>query len=90
MEDLSSVIEAENIEKYVCMENMRTFGVNKEPDEDPFAKRVSVNEKAVVVRTSDDVSTCHRFPIRDKGPDPIIAKFVRRDAKRQLMKKKGI
>ena len=49
---------------------------------------VSVAEKAGVQITANDVSTCHRLTGGGSGPKPLIAKFVRRDTKHQLMKNK--
>ena len=59
-----------------------------EPGEDVFAKVVSVAEKAGVSITKNDVSICHRLPSGGTGPKPLIAKFVRRETKHQLMKNK--
>ena len=86
--DLSPVIEADSIEQYGRRENVRIFGVEEEPGEDVFAKVVSVAEKAGVPITKNDVSTCHRLPSGGTGPKPLIAKFVRRETKHQLMKNK--
>lgn len=86
--DLSPVIEADSIEQYGRRENVRIFGVEEEPGEDVFAKVVSVAEKAGVSITKNDVSTCHRLPSGGTGPKPLIAKFVRRETKHQLMKNK--
>ena len=86
VEDLSSDIEAV-IEQYDCRENVRVFGVNKDPGADVFIKVVSVTEMTGVIITSNDICTCHRLPSRCKDPKPIVAKIVRRDTKHQLMKK---
>ena len=67
---------------------MRIFGVQEEPGEDVYAKVVSVAEKAGVQITANDVSTCNRLPGGGSGPKALIAKFVRRDMKHQLMKNK--
>ena len=88
VEDLSSVIEADSIEQYLRRENMRIFDVDEGPGEDVFTKAVSVAEKVGVVIASNGVSTCHHLPRGGKVPKPIIAKFVRRDTKHQLVKKK--
>ena len=87
-EDLAPIIEADSIEQYGRRENVRIFGVQEEPGEDVYAKVVSVAEKAGVQITANDVSTCHRLPGGVSGPKPLIAKFVRRDTKHQLMKNK--
>ena len=87
-EDLAPIIEANSIEQYVRRENVRIFGVQEEPGEDVYAKVVSVAEEAGVQITTNDVSTCHRLPGKGSGPKPLIAKFVRRDTKYQLMKNK--
>ena len=62
--------------------------MEEEPGEDVFAKVVSVAEKAGVSITKNDVSTCHRLPSGGTGPKPLIAKFVRRETKHQLMRNK--
>ena len=62
--------------------------MQKEPVEDGDAKVVSVAEKAGVQITANDVSTCHRLPGGRSGSKPLIAKFVRRDTKHQLVKNK--
>ena len=67
---------------------MRIFGVLEEPGEDVYEKVVSVAEKVGVQFTANDVSTCPRLPGGGSGPKPLIAKFVRRDTKHQLMKNK--
>ena len=87
-ENLAPIIEADSIEQYGRRENVRFFGVQEEPGEDVFAKLVSVAEKAGVQITANDVSTCHRLPGGGSGPKPLIAKFMRRDTKHQLMKNK--
>ena len=46
---------------------MRIFGVDEEPGEDVFVKVVSVAEKAFVVSTSSEVSTCHRLTLEVKA-----------------------
>ena len=86
MEDLAPFTEADSIEQYERRENLRIFGVQEEPGEDVYPKVVSVAEKAGVQITANDVSTCHRLPGGGSGPKPLIAKFVRRDTKLQLMK----
>ena len=67
---------------------MRIFGVQEEPGEDVYAKVVSVAEMADNQITANEVSTCHSLPGGGSGPKLLIAKFVRRDAKHQLMKNK--
>ena len=86
--DQSPVIEADSIEQNGRRETVRIFGVEEEPGEDAFAKVVSVAEKAGVSVTKNDVSICHRLPSGGTGPKPLIAKFVRRETKHQLMKNK--
>ena len=88
MDDLSSVLEADSFEQYGRGEIVRIFGVDEYPCEDVFAKVVIVAERASVIIKSNDVSTCHCLPSGGKGPKPILSKFVRRDNKHQLMKKK--
>ena len=60
MEDLPSVIQADNIEQYGNREDVGVFGVDEEPGDDVFPKVVSVAEKAGFVITSNDVSICYR------------------------------
>ena len=91
-EDLAPIIDSDIIEQYgraeERREKVRIFGVQEEPGEDVYEKVVSVAEKAGVQITANDVSTCHRLPGGRSGPEPLIAKFVRRDTKHQLMKNK--
>ena len=87
-EDLAPIIEADSIEQYGRRENVRIFGVQEKPGEDVYPKVVSVAEKAGVQTTANDLSTCHRSPGVGSGRKPLIAKFVRRDTKHQLMKNK--
>ena len=68
---------------------MRIFGVQKEPGEDVNAKVVSVAEKTGVQITANNVITCHRLSGGGSGSKTLIAQFVRRDTKLQLMKNKG-
>ena len=89
VEHLSPFKKADSIEHYGRRENVRIFVLDEEPGEDVFAKAVSVAGKADIKITSNDDSTCHRLPSGDKSRKPIIAKFVRRDTKNQLMKKKS-
>ena len=87
VDDRSPIIEADSTEQYGRRENVRIFGVEEEPDEDVFAKVVSVAEKAgvtIITTTANDVSTCHRLPVGGKGPKPLFAKFVRWDSKHQI------
>ena len=86
VDDRSLIIEADSIEQCGRRENVRIFGVEEEPDEDVFAKVVSVAEKAGVTIFARDVSACHRLPGGGKGQKPLIAKFVRWDTKHQFMK----
>ena len=51
-----------SIEQYVRSENVSTFGLEKDADENVFAKVVSVAEKAGENITANDVSTSHRLP----------------------------
>ena len=86
--DLSHVIEADSIEQYGRREKVKIFDVEEEPGGDVFAKEVSVTEKAGVSITKNDVSICHSLPSGGTGPKPLIAKFVKRETKYQLMKNK--
>ena len=67
---------------------MCIFGVEEVRDDDVTTKVVSVAEKAGVTATAKDVSTCHRLPGVGRAPKPLIAQFVWRDTKHQLMKHK--
>ena len=62
--------------------------MEEEPDEDVFAKVVSVAEKAGVSIVKNDVSNCHRLPSVGTGPKSLISKFVRQETKQRLMKNK--
>ena len=55
---------------------------------DVFVKMVSVAVKTSVVITSIAVCKCHHLPSGFIGLKPIIAKFISRDTKQQLVKKK--
>ena len=82
------IIEANRIQRYGRKENVRTFGVEEEPDDDVIAKVVNVAKNAGITITTNDFSTCHRLLSKGKGPKPLTAKFVWRDSKHHLMKHK--
>ena len=85
--------ELDKLEQYSCKESMRLYGV-VEKDDEVTSKVVAkvCNDLGVQVR-EEDISVSHRLPYRrfvDGQPKskPIIAKFVRRDTKTEVMKKK--
>ena len=88
VENLLPINDTDNFEQSGWRENARIFGVEEEPDENVFAKVVSVIEKAGVTITAYDVSASHRLMGRSKGPKLLNSKFVRLDTKHQLMKLK--
>ena len=88
VDDWSPIIEAKSVEEYGRRKSIRILGVEEEPDEDVFATVISAAEKGGVTITANDVSTCHRQLGGGKGPTFLIAKFVRRDTKHQLMERK--
>ena len=77
-DDWSPIKEADTLEQHGRRETVRNFGVEEEPDEDVFAKVVSVAVKAGVTITVNDVSTCHYLPGIGNAPKPLIAQFGRR------------
>ena len=83
VDDPSPIIEADGIGQYGRKENMRTFGEEVELKENVFAKVVSLAEKAELSIPGNYEITCHRL-----CPKILIAKFVWRDTRHQLLKQK--
>ena len=83
-------------EQYGRRENIRVFGVPETEGENPVQIIVDLAQRIDVPISLQDISTCHRVgrtrPSSEgtKAPQPrvIIAKFVRRDVKMQIMKNK--
>ena len=76
-------------EQYGRRENVRIFGVEEQTGEDVYQQVVDVVKATGVEICMSDISVCHRLPARGQSGKPIIVKFVPRETKLALMKKKS-
>ena len=76
-------------EQYGRREKVRIFGVEEQTGEDVYQKVVDVVKATGVEICQNDISVCHSLPARGQSGKPIIVKFVRRETKLALMKKKS-
>ena len=76
-------------EQYGRRENVRIFGVEEQTGEDVYQQVVDVVKGTGVETCKNDISVCHRLPARGQSGKPIIVKFVRRETKLALLKKKS-
>ena len=75
--------------QYERRDNIKIFGTDKAPREDPFKTVIQVASDGSVAISRDDISVCHRLPTRS-GTKPITAKFVRREVKSAIMRGKEV
>ena len=85
---LSNLFLSDANEQYGQRENVRIFGVEEQTGEDVYQQVVDVVKGTGVEFCKSDISVCHRLPARRQSVKPIIVKFVRRETKLALMKKK--
>ena len=86
---LSILFLSDANEQYGRRENVRTFGVEEQTGEDVYQQVVDVVKGTSVEICNSDISVCHRLPARGQSGRPIFVKFVRRETKLALMKKKS-
>ena len=86
---LSSLLLSDANDQYGRRENVRIFGVEEQTGEDVYEQVVDVVKRTSVEYCKSDISVCHRLPARGQSGKPIIVKFVRRETKLALMKKKN-
>ena len=67
----------------------RIFGVEEQTGEDVYQQVVDVVKGTGVEICKGDNSVCHRLPVRGQSGKPIIVKFVQRETKLALMKKRS-
>ena len=79
----------DEIEQYSRRDNIVFRGVPETPGESTTEVVKAISEKAGVVLSDADISTTHRVgrPSPSK-PRPIVARFVRRDTRTNLLRKK--
>ena len=75
-------------EQHGRRENVRIFGAEEQTGEDVYQQVVDVVKRTGVKICKSDISECHRLPARGQSGKPIIVKFVLRETKLALMKKK--
>ena len=63
--------------------------MEEQTGEDVYQQVVDVVKGTGVELCKSDISVCHRLSARGQSGKPIIAKFVRRETKLALMKKKS-
>ena len=88
---LSSLFNADSNEQYGRRDNVRTFGLKEEDDENVYQKVDDVAMKVGHQISITDISICHRVSSRNLKKDegcPINVKFVRRQTKSGLMANK--
>ena len=76
-------------EQYGRREKDRIFGVEEQTGEDVYQQVVDVVKGTGVEICKSDFSICNRLPARGQSGKPNIVKFVRRETKLALMKKKS-
>ena len=83
--------ELDKLEQYGRRENIKIFGVPSSAEENTNDIVVKVASNMGVNISDEDISISHRLPSsRSDRPKPIIVKFVRRNVKTELMKKKKV
>ena len=80
----------DDLEQYTRKDNVRVHGLPEIENEDTIEEVVKLGRKAGIEITKNDVSTAHRLPgnCSNGKPSTVIVKFVRRDTKTALMRKK--
>ena len=86
---LSNLLLSDANEQYGRREVIRIFGVKEQTGEDVYQQVVDVVKGTGVEVCKSDISVCHRLPARGQSGKPINVKFVRRETKLALMKKKS-
>ena len=86
---LSNLFLSDANEQYGRRENVRIFGVEEQTGEDVYQQVVDVVKGTGAEVIKSDIIVCHRLPARGQSGKPIIVKFVRRETKLALMKKKS-
>ena len=86
---LSNLFLSDANEQYGRRESVRIFGVEEQTGEDVYQQAVDVVKGTGVEICKSDISVCHRLPARGQSGKPNIVKFVRRETKLALMKKKS-
>ena len=80
--------EADVIEQYGRRDNIRIVGLEDGGNtEDPYQEVVKVAQYCGVKLQKEDISICHRLPSRN-GKRTLIARFVRREKKIEMMRNK--
>ena len=87
--NLSNFFLSDTNEQYGRREIVRIFGVEEQTGEDVYQRVVDVVKGTSVEIGERDISVCHRLPARGQSGKPMIVKFVRRETKLALMKKKS-
>ena len=87
---LSNLFLSDANEQYGRRENVRIFGVEGQTGEDVYQQVVDVLKGTGVEIGMSDINVCHRLPARGQSGKPNIVKFVRRETKLALMKKKSV
>ena len=81
--------EADAMQQYGRRDNVRIVGLDDGgSNEDPYEEVIKVACYCGVNVKRDDISVCHRLPSRNGGKRPLIARFVRREKKIELMRNK--
>ena len=80
----------DELEQYTRRDNVKIHGLPKSDNEDTIEQVVQLAKKAGVVIDANDISIAHRLPGNRHANKPrtIIAKFVRRVKRTDLMRKK--
>ena len=86
---LGSQILLDANEQHGRREKVRMFGVEEQIGEDVYQLVVDVVKGTGVEICKSDFSVCHRLPARGQSSKPNIVKFVRRETKLALVKKKS-
>jgi hypothetical protein len=80
---------AEKQEQYSRRESVRFFNVNEHPSESTDQTVIMACRAMGLNITEDDISVSHRVGAMRRGPRPIICKFLSRNIKYEVMKKKA-
>nr|KAG5693352.1 hypothetical protein BaRGS_017645 [Batillaria attramentaria] len=79
--------ENDRMEQYSRRETIRIVGVKEEEEEDVEKKVLEIFKETGAEVSPDDISVCHRIGKGKRGR-PILAKFVSRKKKKEVMRKK--
>jgi hypothetical protein len=79
----------DELEQYGRRENIRVHGLPEDKNEDLSAKFVQLMHKISINITSGDISVIHRVKSKKKDvPRQVIVRFVRRQVRTDIMRKK--